>query len=357
MKILISVASLSKGSGLSQYVLTLSKILRKNIQDVTIITTHEKTINNNIKKNILNISPNIKYINIFATRKIIKYLSIIKQILKIKPDIIINNYNGLIQYILPFLPKSIKIIHVLHNDTDDFYRIGSINAHRVTLWIAPTQGIADNFNKYTNSKYKDKVRVISHGVDDPLSLRTLKSKDTPVEILFTGVLYEHKGVKELPFVIKELKKRKLNFHFTIIGTGILEKWLKKEFDAEIKEGIVEFTGVLDHKEVYKRMSEADIFYYPTHLDAFGLVIAEAMINGAVPVVTHINGVTDNLISNGETGFLLPQGDTQRFADIIERLINDDKLLETISKNTKVCAHKNFSIEIMKNNYQKLLKNL
>lgn len=354
MKILITIPNLSKSGGITRYVISLTKIFSSN-HSVIILTTHEQEIDSQIEEEIKSISNKIKIISISQKNNFFKYFDTFIKITKFNPDILINNYNGLIQFLLPFLSRKIKILHVLHNDTNDFYRIGAINANKTNLWIAPTAGIGNCFNKYTANKYIEKIKIISHGVELP----NVKSKKNigRIHIIFAGVLYEHKGVKELPIVIKSLLQKRYNIHFTIIGGGILEDWLKTEFDEEIKNEIVEFTGIINHEAVYNYMSQADIFYYPTHLDAFGLVIAEAMINGAVPVVTHLKGVTDNLIDNGFNGFLLNKGDTNSFIETIEKLINDRVLLESISENCKEVAFKRFSIATMAENYNSVLQKL
>ena len=346
MNILITVPMLSEGSGLSRYVLTLSKILNK-LHKITVLTTHNTSDDNFGKIELAKINPAIRLISIQKTNKYLRYIKAIRIIRKISPDILINNYNGLIQYILPYINKNTKVIHVLHNDTDDFYRIGAINANKTTAWIAPTNAIRDHFNEYTKNSYAHRVSVISHGVQSGL-IHSKTSKK--LEIVFTGVLYEHKGVKELPEIIKRLLAKGVDLHFTIIGQGILEDWLKEEFEEEHKKGIVEFTGVIDHDEVYRRMSESDIFLYPTHIDAFGLVIAEAMINGTVPVVSHLKGITDNLIDNNENGFLIKEGDINAFTTTIVNLYHEPNLRDKISNNACKKANKCFSLDIMKSTY-------
>lgn len=146
-------------------------------------------------------------------------------------------------------------------------------------------------------------------------------------------------------------------HFTIIGGGILSDWLKEQFHEEIKAGTVTMTGVIKHEDVYKIMQEADIFLYPTHLDAFGLVIAEAMINGAVPVVTCLPGITDNLITHEKDGYLIAKDDIDAFVATIGMLYDEDNKRKVLSHNAYSKARDCFSMEVMKNNYQEFFHNM
>lgn len=352
-KVLVAVSALTPGSGLSRYVFSLCRLLSKNYE-VMVLTTHGLGDEYYSHLELKKISPGIKLYSVGRNKKLIKYLSTIKLIREISPDFIVNNYNGVIQFLLPFISKKIKVVHVLHSDTEDFYRIGSINGRKVHGWIAPTNAIADHFNAYTSNKYESRVKVIPHGVEEAV----FKERNNKVlEIVYAGVLYEHKGVRILPDIIKRLKQKKLRFRFTIIGRGELGGWLEEQFTEEIAAGEVTMTGVIPHDKVYEKMSRADIFLYPTHLDAFGLVIAEAMMNGAVPVVTWLPGITDNLIKHGEDGFLIKQDDIETFVSTIMFLYeNSDK-----RHKMNFCAHKKsharFSHGIMKKNYEQYISEL
>lgn len=353
MKYLIAVSSLTPGSGLTRYVFSLCSQLADG-NEVIVVTTHNYDDVSYEKKELANISDEIKLLSLgkYATPR--KYVKAIKLVWSVKPDIIINNYNGVFQFILSLVPKKIKVVHILHNDTNDFYRIAAINAEKVRGWIAPTNAIADHFNKYTTNKYKDRVTVIPHGVEE--AERKVRHNDC-LEIVFAGVIYEHKGVKILPQVINRLLNRGINLHFTIIGKGILSEWLKEQFSEEINAGIVDLTGVIAHKEVYKLMSKADIFLYPTHLDAFGLVIAEAMMNGAIPVVTYLPGITDNLIPDERYGYLISQDDVGQFVATISDLCESDKRREELSKNAHRRALECYSHKAMRESYLNYLNSL
>ncbi len=353
MRYLITVSSLTPGSGLSRYVFTLCRLLATD-NEIWVMTTHDDGSVVYERKELDEISPNIHLVSLGSKWKFLKYLSAVQWIRSIKPDIIVNNYNGVIQYILPLIPSGIKVVHILHSDTDDFYRIGSINAKKVDAWIAPTQAIADHFNKYTSERYSNRVKVISHGVEE---LEFPLKNNKKLEIVYAGVIYEHKGVKNLPTIIKTLIAKGVDLHFTIIGGGLLSDWLKEQFANEIAAGIVEMTGVIPHQAVYSYMSNADIFLYPTHLDAFGLVIAEAMMCGAIPVVTLLPGITDNLITNGQDGFLLEQDNVKQFVDKIVQLNSDVSFRSKMQNNAHEKALSKLSISNMQKNYSQFLNEL
>lgn len=353
MKIVITVSQTTPGGGLTKYICTLTEILTDNIDnEVWIISTHPSKTNPVIER--FTKEKKVIYISLGHLTLIKKYFSLIRVLRKISPDVIFNNYNAPTQYILPFLPSKIKIIHILHNNTEDFYRVASINGNYVNRWIAPTPALARYFDKYTHEKYSSQIIVIPHGVGNPICLPI---KSEMVELTYVGVLYEHKGVRILPDIIKALLEKKYHFHFTFIGDGILRDELEKILYSEIENGIVEFTGRISGDDVYQRLSKTDIFVYPTHIDAFGLVIAEAMINQAIPIVTLLPGITDSIVDDGVNGCLVEKDNIEMFVQRISTLINNVPLKETMRKNAKKKAFDYFSLEKMKDNYTKFLNEL
>lgn len=324
MRVLIGASALNPGGGITTFVRTLERILCEAGHDVILVTTHSHADG---------------CLSLAHYGKVMRYLQAIRLVRKLKPDVIINNYNAILQYILPFLPRQVKMVHVLHCDEPDFHRVASIHARLTCGWIAPSPAIAEHFQYPTT--------VIPHGVELG---HPRQQGGSCLELSFAGVLYEHKGVRLLPSIIHELTLRGIDFHFTIIGTGPEEDWLKEQLSNDP----VSFTGRIPHKDVYKQLAQTDIFVYPTHLDAFGLVIVEAMTNGAIPVVTLLNGITDTLIDNNVNGYLVPQDDVQSFCNRIESLISNSGTMREAAIQK---ANREFSLDVMRNHYLEYLQAL
>ena len=197
--------------------------------------------------------------------------------------------------------------------------------------------------------------MLHHGVNDANRIEVKNNR--PIEICFVGIVDQHKGILVIPDIVKKLLRQGIDLRITIIGEGGRSKWLKEQLEEEYESGILRMTGGLPHDIVYEYLAKSDIFLYPTHLDAFGLVIAEAMINGAVPVVTLLEGITDDLVEDGKSGFLLNRDDTEAFAERISRLANDRELLSRMSIEAKSRAERLFSLNTMKQSYLQLLDEL
>lgn len=94
------------------------------------------------------------------------------------------------------------------------------------------------------------------------------------------------------------------------------------------------------------------------MDSFGLVIAEAMINGAVPVVSHLQGITDALVDEGVNGFLIENPkDAKSFVSRIEQLAVNRVLLERMSLEARKKAETSFSLKKFYENYERYFEKL
>lgn len=352
MRYLITVSSLTSGSGLSRYVFSLCKLLSVD-NEIYVLTTHNTEDTSYERKELDCCGKNINLISLGTRYKAMKYLMSLNWIRKIKPDVIVNNYNAVTQFLLPFLCSKIRIVHVLHADDPDVYRVATINAKNTDAWIAPTIALARHFNELTNNKYQSSVRIIPHGVAE--SKYTKHQIGTTLRIVFAGVLMEHKGVNHLPAICQRIKEKGVNYHFIIIGDGVLKEFLQHKFREEIKVGQVIMTGVIPHNQVYDIMGQSDVFLYPTNCDSFGLVIAEAMMNGAVPVAGRLDGITDNIVSDECNGFLVNPHDVESFAEKVSFLYNNYAKLTEMRDCAMQTARTLFSESVMAANYREFFK--
>ena len=349
-KVLIIASTIDRG-GIGQYVLNLLSILSSTYECV-ILTTHKK---GSLWESLFAYVDECYSLDRYS--KLTKYYHLLRIVRKVSPDYIFNNYNACLQYVLPVLSSSIKCIHIIHSDDLRYYRIAAINANHVDAWIVPSPKIAETFNRYTYDKYKEKVKVIPHGVRD-LGVVNIVVHN-PFSLIFVGALFEHKGVRCLPMIIRKLLQfPDVDFHFTIIGEGPLMKHINDDLQEEILNGVVRIMGFLPSEKVYDEFRNSDCMVFPTQLESFGLVIAESMINGVVPIVTRLEGITDYIIEDGCSGFLIDKFDNlDDFVNIIYHLAKDTHHLLEMKTNSYNSAHARFSLEAMKENYISYLNQL
>ena len=102
--------------------------------------------------------------------------------------------------------------------------------------------------------------------------------------------------------------------------------------------------------------QSDIFAFPTCNDVFPLVNLEAM-QYRIPVISTFEGGIPEIIEDGITGFLVPQGNAKMLADKLELLINDQSLRETMGRSGYLKYQKEFTSEKFEGRFINILNKI
>ncbi|MGA9381629.1 MAG: glycosyltransferase, partial [Phormidium sp.] len=92
--------------------------------------------------------------------------------------------------------------------------------------------------------------------------------------------------------------------------------------------------------------QADLFVLPTYSEPFGWVFIEAMAAGLPIIASRVNAIPE-IVSHGETGFLIQPGDRTDLANRIQQLIENRNLSREMGTKgrqiveEKFNAHTNF----------------
>ena len=347
-KIIIASTDIGTG-GLGSYIVTLAMGLKASGWDVHLLTTNARGnyvdgLGENFSCHDLSSVP-------LSPQKIFMAADLINSIL---PTIIVMNNCALLQYALPLLDPTIKPIAVLHSNDDRFYAIASIFSQRVFRWIAPTSGLVEPMKKMLSSELHTRIRVIHHGVSGKVFFPDDNRRRTDrFQIVFVGFLGESKGADLLPQIFQRVQKAIPNTFLTIVGDGPLRDTIKSEFDRNGLSHHVMMRGTISPDQTAEIMRASHVLLLPTNLEGFGMVIIESMMCGVVPVVTRLEGITDELVKADSTGFLVSPKQTSDFGDIIVALGRNRSLLSTISMNCQKVAATNFSAQTMVTQYENL----
>jgi glycosyltransferase involved in cell wall biosynthesis len=103
-------------------------------------------------------------------------------------------------------------------------------------------------------------------------------------------------------------------------------------------GAVHFPGFLDMAAKVKEGDAADIYINTNHVDNMPVTVVEACAVGLPVVATAVGGVPD-LLTDGETGLLVPDDDDQAMTTAIHRLLNDPALATRLSTNGRQLAER------------------
>jgi glycosyltransferase involved in cell wall biosynthesis len=121
-----------------------------------------------------------------------------------------------------------------------------------------------------------------------------------------------------------------NAHLLIVGDGPdAAAVCKAAADAGLAER-VHLLGQVSEERKYQALSVADIFVSASQHEGFGLVFLEAMAHG-LPIICYDHGGQTDFLTDGETGFVVPLNDRDRFTrgivDLHDRSANRRAMAE------------------------------
>lgn len=205
--------------------------------------------------------------------------------------------------------------------------------------IANSRGLAELARKTWNGQ----IHVVHNGVDTDYFKPALTKKSADhVRILFAGRLSEQKGLKPFLEILKDLQTCR-PWKMTIVGDGPLRSQLEQLVNqTETLSQKVEFKGWLNKENLLNEYQQSDIFILPSLDEGMPNVLLEAMACGLPVLTTRIAG-NEELIIQGENGFLYNPNDSKSAIEYLIGLIDNNELAIRISdKNRKYRIQKNWN---------------
>jgi glycosyltransferase involved in cell wall biosynthesis len=182
----------------------------------------------------------------------------------------------------------------------------------------------------------EKISVSPMGVEQPF-LRSLTNREThrtrggftvisnrQLQPIYNISLL----IRAIPIVLEEEPKAT----FMIAGIGSEKENLERQAKELNIDSSVQFLGWVNHSEMPKLLSQADIYVSTSLDDGTSVSLLEAMASGAFPIVTDIQSNRE-WISNGENGFLVPLNEERFLAQkILDAIRNQDLIKASRERN-------------------------
>jgi glycosyltransferase involved in cell wall biosynthesis len=99
---------------------------------------------------------------------------------------------------------------------------------------------------------------------------------------------------------------------------------------------VQLPGFLDRVGKAEAGNKADVFLNTNRVDNMPVAVVEACAMGLPVISTSVGGIPD-LLSEGETGLLVPSDDADAMANAVLRLMGDPSLAAKLSRNGRRLA--------------------
>jgi glycosyltransferase involved in cell wall biosynthesis len=208
----------------------------------------------------------------------------------------------------------------------------------------------------------EKIVTIHNGIDLPAIDRSQRSTvlaelGVPTDariVASVGRLAKQKRVDVLVWAMQLLRQLSPNVFHLIIGDGPerarLER-LAEHFTCH------EMTRFLGHRnDVARLMSCIDVLWLASDFEGQSNSVMEAMAAG-LPVIASDIPANRELITSGETGYLVRPGDSVAFAQYADRLFADPELANRLGEAARQRIIEEHSVESMVEAYASLYESV
>jgi glycosyltransferase involved in cell wall biosynthesis len=292
-----------------------------------------------------------------------------KLIKKTSPDIVHFNLTRLVEPVIA--AKLLNIKSIMHcrehqSNNDGFWGGKKVHAFLLNLcsyWIYNSEDTRISLEKYKGKNVNSCKILNGIPVNEFITeTNNFISLDTErnYKVLMAATLVpwkNHKAAIEVAsYVVKKLNN--VEFIFAGKGSDIHIEYLKKLAKQYGIENNISFPGfVNDSAKLFK---EVDLVFHTSQTESFGKVYVEAMA-ASKPIIALKGGAAEEVIKNGQVGFLFESNEIEQMADKIVYLLNNSLERMKIGAQGFQYAKEKFSMEIHCDEifkvYSKITKNL
>lgn len=199
------------------------------------------------------------------------------------------------------------------------------------------------------SAHLDNVRTVLN----PLPYAT-RGRAHPTEPTVLNVSHFRKRAKRLDLLyasVGKLQQTLAEARLTILGDydWLEDAWMRQAYGVNPDR----ISCVGRTQRVGDYYERATAFALTSEIEGQPMVLLEAAMHGVPQVAFDLPGLRDQII-DGETGFLVPFGDTDAFADRLERLLTAPKLVETMGSASRAFVSEHFSIERIRQHWLSII---
>ncbi|HEX2228739.1 MAG TPA: glycosyltransferase family 4 protein [Candidatus Binatia bacterium] len=146
-----------------------------------------------------------------------------------------------------------------------------------------------------------------------------------------GRLSEQKAQHFLIEAVASLKNKYPGIKLLLVGEGPLRHFLERKIRDLDLSAHVSLLG--QREDVADLLNIFDVYAMSSQWEGVGRALTEAMYARLPIVTTAVNGVTE-LVSENDTGLLVPAGDPQALANAIDRVVSDPELGKRLGTNAR-----------------------
>lgn len=352
MKILYLIHSTYNPGGMERVLLNKVRyFVEKKGWDVIVVTTDQhdrpsfypfpegvKMIDLGINYSDDNGKPFLKKLFGYFRRRLLHKRLFNKVLEQERPDVVDCFYPGECSFV-PGLKDGSKKVMELHQSKlfhHQYNRSGLMGlADKVRAWM--DDKLVKKFDRFVVLTEEDRemwgempgIRVIPNAAN---FIADKYSDCSAKRVIAVGRLDYQKSFDRLILVWEKVHQQVSDWRLDIFGQG---EWKEMLQQMIVERGLGECVKLnAPTKEIGDEYVKSSIIVMTSHYEGFGMVLVEAMSCGVPAVSFDCKCGPSDIVDNGESGFIVPDGDINGLADALVRLMKDDELRKRMGENAK-----------------------
>lgn len=260
-------------------------------------------------------------------------------------DIIHCHSNNVFKYALPIIAffKG-KVVLTVHN-LNIYSEMSSFDITLQKKFIHRITAISNAVRESILYRgiQPDKVTVVYNGLDITKYKSCVNKKEKTVIVCVGRMVPQIKGQDILIKAMQIVSRERKDVECILVGGNPKDfdyisemKTLAKEINVE---EYITFLG--NRNDVPEILSRCDLMVVPSRSEGFGLVVIEGMLS-KIPVIASNAGGPAELITDGQTGYLVPCEDWESLGKVILNVLQSD--YSAVVENAYTYANENYSIK-------------
>jgi phosphatidylinositol alpha-1,6-mannosyltransferase len=165
----------------------------------------------------------------------------------------------------------------------------------------------------------------------------------------------YKGIETILRAIRRARELGVNLNLEIVGDGDGRDRLEGIAQALDVQSEVQFRGSLPDLDLQEAFGRSHVFILPSRKEGFGIAFLEAMSSG-LPCIGANHGGTPEVITHGESGFLIEYDDVDRLVFLLRALMESPALFSKMSNAARHRAEI-LGLDAMTKSWRSLLRDL
>lgn len=206
------------------------------------------------------------------------------------------------------------------------------------------------------AKHREKIVIASDHAVDLERFRIRKTiKQRRKMVAYVGRLMEEKGILNFVHSIPAILDGDSEIDILIVGEGALMDEIAEYLARENLKAHTNLLGWITHDRLAEYLNEAMLLVIPSFLDTGPIIALQAMACGTPVLATRV-GYIEDIVEDGETGFILSDNSPDTIAESVLRALSHPKL-DRISLNARLIAEKKASYDRAVAEYSRVFMNL